>query len=471
MTHSITIIGGGPGGYTAAFAAAKAGAKVTLVESGPLGGTCLNTGCIPTKTLKASADALETAKKLAMFGISGGSGAAPDMPLIRERKRRVAAILRGGLEKTCAKLKIRLLAGRGQVLHAGLVRAHMADGRVEDVPGDKVILATGSKTLDLPSLPVDHVRVITSDDALELDHAPRRMLIVGGGVIGVELAFIFRAFGSEVTVVEGLERILPVPSIDADLSKLVLKEMKKNGIVCELASTARKVEMGAGGVLVTLGPSPFLSELPPGALQERTREADVVLVAVGRAPNTQGLGLAEAGVAVDGRGWITADARLETSAPGIYAVGDVLGPARVMLAHVAAMEGLVAAENCLGGDRSMDYAVVPSAVFASPEIASVGLTEAQALAQGLRVSCPQSAFRELGKAQAMGELAGIFKLVVDADSGRLLGAHIAGAHASDLIAEPTLGLTLNATATDVARTIHAHPTLAEGVFETAHLLA
>ena len=470
MSQRITIIGGGPGGYTAAFSAAKAGAQVTLVEAAHMGGTCLNWGCIPTKTLKASADALETAHRLSEFGISGAGEAKPDMPAIVARKNKVSEILRGGLEKTCAKLKVTLLRGRGEVVNAGLVRVHAANGSVQDVVGDKVIIATGSSTLNLPTLPVDHAHIITSDDALELQTVPGRMLVVGGGVVGCELAFIFQALGSKVTVVEGLDRVLPVPSIDADLSKLIQREMKKRGIGCELARTATRAEVTESGVQITLGPSPFVKDLPLSAQKESVLEADVVLVAVGRVPNTAGLGLAEAGVETDQRGWIKADATLQTNVPGIYAVGDVLGPARIMLAHVASMEGLVAVRNCLGASENMDYATVPAAVFTSPEVATVGLTESQAREQGYNVACPQSNFRELGKAQAMGELAGLFKLVVDADSGKLLGAHLAGAHVSDIIAEPTLAMQLGAKAEDLARTIHAHPTLAEGIFETAHLL-
>lgn len=470
MSQRITIIGGGPGGYTAAFSAAKAGALVTLVEAAHMGGTCLNWGCIPTKTLKASAEALETAHRLAEFGIAGGGEARSDMPAIVARKNKVSEILRGGLEKTCARLKVTLLRGRGEVVNAGLVRVHAADGSVQDVVSDKVIIATGSSTLNLPTLPVDHARIITSDDALELQAVPGRMLVVGGGVIGCELAFIFQALGSKVTVVEGLDRVLPVPSIDADLSKLIQREMKKRGIGCELARTATRAEVTQNGVQITLGPSPFVKDLPPSAQKESVLEADVVLVAVGRVPNTAGLGLAEAGVETDQRGWIKADTTLQTNVPGIYAVGDVLGPARIMLAHVASMEGLVAVRNCLGASEVMEYSTVPAAVFTSPEVATVGLTESQAREQGYNVACPQSNFRELGKAQAMGELAGLFKLVVDADTGKLLGAHLAGAHVSDIIAEPTLAMQLGATAKDLARTIHAHPTLAEGIFETAHLL-
>ena len=245
------------------------------------------------------------------------------------------------------------------------------------------------------------------------------------------------------------------------------REMKKRKISCEVCRTAVKAEPTSTGVSVTLGPSPFLDQVPAAAQKEKVVEADVVLVAVGRVPNTEGLGLAEAQVETDKRGWIVTDEYCRTSQPGIYAIGDVLGPSKVMLAHVAVMEGLIAARNCLGKNEVMDYSVIPSAVFTTPEVATVGLTEIQAQEQGYNVSCVQSQFRELGKAQAMGELSGTFKLIVDADSGKLLGAHLTGAHVSDIIAEPTLALTLGATGRDIAQTIHAHPTLAEGLFEAA----
>ncbi|MDZ7760339.1 MAG: dihydrolipoyl dehydrogenase [Desulfovermiculus sp.] len=470
MTQKITIIGGGPGGYTAAFEAAKAGAEVTLIEAASMGGTCLNWGCIPTKTFKASAEALEIAHRLKEFGISGECNPAADMAAIVTRKAKVVGTLRGGLEKTCAKYKVNLIQGRAEVVSANLVRVRTSESQDQEVTGDRVIIATGSRNLDLPSLPVDHTKIITSDDALELDHVPERMLVVGGGVIGSEMACIFQVFGSTVTIVEGLDRILPLPTIDQDMSKLMHREMKKRKIVCEVCRTAVKAEPTPNGVSVTLGPSPFLDQIPPAAQKEKMVEADVVLVAVGRVPNTEGLGLAQAGVETDQRGWILADQHCQTSQPGIYAIGDALGPSKVMLAHVAVMEGMVAARNCLGINEVMSYDVIPSAVFTTPEVATVGLTEAQATEQGYNVSCVQSQFRELGKAQAMGELSGVFKLIVDADSDKLLGAHLAGAHVSDIIAEPTLALALGARGQDIARTIHAHPTLAEGLFDAAHLL-
>lgn len=473
MALRITIIGAGPGGYVAAFAAAKRGAEVTLVESKWLGGTCLNCGCIPTKTLKSSAEALETIHRAAEFGIAGAGEAKVDMPAVIERKRKVSATLRGGLEKTCQKLKINVVMGRGQVVNANLVKATLADGTVQDIEGDKVIIATGSNVLNLPSLPVDGKHILSSDEALELDHVPARLVIVGGGVVGTELAFIFRAFGSEVTIVEGQNRLLPIPSVDDEMSKLIQREAKKKGIKVELCRTVTATRVEDGKVYADLGPSPFLAPelVPASAKKPATLEADCLFMTIGRVANTQGLGLAEAGIETDKRGFIVANDYLETSVPGVYAIGDILGPARIMLAHMASAEALVAVNNIFGAQEKPNYDVVPSGIFSSPEIGDVGLTEAQAKAKGFDVAISEFQFRELGKAQAMGELPGVFKLVADKATGKLLGAHFAGAYATDLISEATLAIQLGATVADIANTIHAHPTLAEGVMEAAANMA
>lgn len=466
----LTIIGAGPGGYSAAFAAAKAGVEVTLVEQGKLGGTCLHTGCIPTKTLRSSADVLEMGGRLAEFGITGECALKADMPAIVNRKRKVAATLQTGLEKTCAQLKIRVICGKAELVGAKLVRVATAEG-VEEVESDNVIVATGSSPLELPALPVDHARVLSSDDALELQAVPSSLIIVGGGVIGCELAFIYRAFGSKVTVVEGQNRVLPLPSVDEEISRLLLREMKKKGIAVELARTVTAATPAGTGVSVEIGASPFVAAANPPA--PRTLEADAVCVTVGRVPHTDGLGLDAAGVKVDAKGWIEADDFLETSVPGVYAIGDIIGPRRIMLAHMAVAEAHTAVHNILHPEdrKAQNYDVVPSAVFTAPEIGDVGLSEAQAKERGLAVKTSVFQFRELGKAQAMGELAGLFKLIVEEGSGKLLGAHIAGAHASDLIAEATLAIRRGCTARDLFETIHAHPTLSEGLYEAAGSLA
>ena len=460
----IIIIGAGPGGYTAAFAAAKAGAEVVLVERAEMGGTCLNTGCIPTKTLRASADMVELAGRFKEFGVAGECSVAPDMPAIVERKRKVTATLKGGLEKTCARLKIRFLRGVAELCGAGSVRVATADG-VEELTCDRIILASGSSPLTLPGLATDHVRILSSDDALELQSVPGSLLIVGGGVIGCELAFIYRAFGAKVTIVEGLDRILPLPSVDEEVSRLLQREMKKKGIGLELARTVASASLTEHGVSVEIGASPFVPSATPPA--PRLLEVDTVCVTVGRVPHTEGLGLAAAGVRTDKRGWIEVDDHLETSVPGVYAIGDILGPGRIMLAHMAVAEAHTAVHNCLHPEnrKKQRYDVVPSAIFTEPEIGTVGLTEAQAKEQGLAVKCALFQMRELGKAQAMGELAGFFKIVTEEGSGKILGAHIAGAHASDLVAEATLAIQNGCTVHELFTTIHAHPTLSEGFYE------
>ena len=470
MSLRITVIGAGPGGYTAAFDAARRGAEVTLLESKYLGGTCLNCGCIPTKTLKSSAEALETVRRAAEFGLTGGEASSVDMSAVIARKRKVTETLRGGLEKACAKLKVKVIHGRGQIVNAGLVRATLADGSVQDIEGDCIIIATGSNVLNLPSLPVDGKYILSSDEALELEYVPARLLIVGGGVVGTELAFIFRSFGSDVTIVEGQDHLLPIPSVDEEMSKLLLREAKKKKIRVELCRTVNTTKVKNNVVTAELGPSPFLDPalVPASAKKPLTLEADCIFMTIGRVPNTEGLGLSEAGIKTDKRGgYIVVNEHLETSVPGIYAIGDILGPAHIMLAHMASAEAHVAVANIFGATETPNYNVVPSGIFSSPEIGDVGLTEKQAREKGFDVVTSAFQFRELGKAQAMGELPGVFKLVANKADGKLLGAHIAGAHATDLIAECALALQLGATAADIAGTIHAHPTLAEGIMEAA----
>ena len=441
----LTIIGGGPGGYTAAFAAAKAGVEVTLVERAHLGGTCLHTGCIPTKTLRSSADALDTVARLREFGIAGDCAATPDMSAIVARKRKVTATLQTGLEKTAAQLKVRVVRGDAEFVGAGLVRVASVDGSLE-IAGDRVILATGSSPLELQTV-------------------PEHLVVVGGGVIGCELAFIYRAFGAKVTVIEGQGRLLPLPSVDGEISRLLLREMKKKGIAVELSHTVSRVTPCDGGAAVEIAP------FPTGAGDSRVLNASAVCVTVGRVPNTAGL--AEAGIALDQRGWIVVDDTLETSVPGVYAIGDVTGPRRIMLAHMAAAEAHTAVHNILHPEKKkvQSYTVVPSAIFTSPEIGDVGLTEEQAREQGIAARSAVFQFRELGKAQAMGALSGLFKIVAEEGTSKLLGVHIAGAHASDLIAEATFALQKGCSARGLFETIHAHPTLSEGLYEAAGMLS
>ncbi len=469
MSKRITIIGAGPGGYTAAFEAAQKGATVTLIEAKYLGGTCLNCGCIPTKTLKSSAEAYETIHQAKEYGLKFEGTATVDMEAVVARKEKVSSVLRGGLEKTAANLKVNVVFGTAKVISANLVEVTKADGSIEKVEGDDLIIATGSSPLNLPSLPVDHKHILSSDDALELKYVPKSIIIVGGGVIGSELAMIFQTFGSKVTIVEGLDRVLPVPSLDEEMSKILLREMKKAGIKAELGRIVESCEIVDGKVKAKVVDSPFLQHDKPG--EPVILEADVLISAVGRSANSKGLGLEELGMELN-RGYIVANEYLETSIPHIYAIGDILGPAKIMLAHMAAAEGLTVVQNILGDKKvAQDYTIVPSAVFVTPEVGSVGLSEKQCKDKGLDYTVEIFQFRELGKAQAMGQLPGAFKLIVDNNTKKVLGAHLAGAHSSDIIAEVTMAMKMGATVADIAHTIHSHPTLAEGIFEAAHRMA
>ena len=333
---------------------------------------------------------------------------------------------------------------------------------------DRMILASGSRPLVFPAFPFDGTHILSSNDALTLKTIPESILIIGGGVIGCEFAFIFKALGSQVTVVEALPRVIGLPSVDEDCSTILQREMKKKKIRLYLDKTVEKTEIQNGRVKVTIGPSPFLAEVKEKDKKPIEVAVQKVLVSIGRQPNTEALGLKALGLELDAQGWIRANERLETNVPGIYAVGDALGPSKIMLAHVASTEGIVAAENIMGHNRTMNYEVVPSGIFTFPEVANVGLTEPQARERGLEARADSFQFRALGKPQAMGEIVGQVKIVSERKSGKILGVHIAGPHATDLIAEGTLAIQLGATVEDLAQTIHAHPTLAEAIMEAAH---
>jgi len=465
----ITIVGAGPGGYIGAIRAAQLGAEVTLIEREAVGGTCLNRGCIPTKALKASADAMALAGRLSEFGIRLEGAVRPDIPAIQARKDKVVQTLVTGVRKILESYKVRLIEGAAEVLTPDRVRVQPGEGEAVEVAGDRLILATGSRPANIPGLAVDGTRILNSDQALVLDAVPADMLILGGGVIGVEFAFILSQLGSRVTVVEALDRLVGLPGVDPDSSRVLEREMKKSKIAFHLNKTiVRTLPEGENRVRAILGPSPFLENPTERDRQEVAVSAERLLVSIGRAPVADGLGLERLGLDRDARGWVQVNERLETNVAGVYAIGDLLGPSKIMLAHVATAEALVAVENCLGGRRVMDYDAVPSGIFTSPEMADVGLTEPEARDRGLDVRADVFLFRAMGKPQAMGEIAGQVKIVSEASSGRLLGVHIIGPHATDLIAEATLALRLGATAADVAETIHVHPSLSETVMEAAH---
>ena len=467
MTTKITIIGAGPGGYIAAVRAAQLGAEVTVIEQDNVGGTCLNRGCIPSKIMKTTAEMLERFHRAQEFGITVNGNVYPDMQRLMARKQKVIEDQIKGILKLFDNHNIRYLKGHGYIKEPRLTTVKREDGKTFEAPWDRLILALGSEPLNIPLFPFDGKRIISSSEVLNLREIPESILIVGGGVIGCEFAFILASLGSIVTVVEAMSRVLPLPSVDEDCSRVLQREMKKRKIKFMVNRTVEKVEENGGKIRVTIGPSPFIRELKEKNIISLTVEVDRVLVCVGRKPNTANAGLEKPGIKMDEKGWIIADERMETSVPGVYAVGDVLGPSRVMLAHVASTEGLAAAENALGGSRVMNYEVVPEAIFTMPEVANVGLTEAQARDRGYSVRSDSVLFRILGKAQVIGDIAGQAKIVSDSENGRILGVHIVGPHATDLIAEGTLAVQVGCTVAELAGTIHAHPTLSEVMLEAS----
>jgi dihydrolipoamide dehydrogenase len=446
----IAVLGAGPGGYVAAIKAAQLGASVTVIEDTEVGGTCLNRGCIPTKALVASAEALDKAKNIHDFGIELNGDVIPNIQKILERKNKIVNIQVKGIRGLFKSWGIKILDGKGFIVSANKITVALKDGGAEEVETDKIIIATGSRPAQIPIFPFDGEKILSSDEALNLNNIPGSLLIIGAGVIGCEFAFIYREFGSEVTMVEMMPRA--VSTEDEEISEILEKELKKKKIKLITNIKVEKVEVKESSVQV------FLSD-------GRAIEAEKVLVSIGRAINSKDIGLENIGVKTGQRGEIIVNDKMETSIKGVYAVGDVTGG--IMLAHMASKEGMIAAENAVGGDAVINRSVVPAAIFTSPEIASVGLREKQALDKGYRIKIGRFQFRALGKAHAMGEISGLIKIIADEQNDKILGAHIIGPHASDLIHEIALAVNKGLTVKDIADTIHAHPTLSEGIMEAA----
>ena len=446
----LAILGSGPGGYVAAIKAAQLGAQVTIIEEGQVGGTCLNWGCIQTKTLTATAEALAAARGLEAFGIELQGGVSPNLARIMERKTRVVSTLTKGIQGLFRDRGITLKRGRGILASDRKIDVTSSDGTSEKIAADSIIIATGSRPAEIPSIPFDGNHVISSTEALEIREVPKRLLIVGAGVIGCEFACIYRELGSEVTVVEALSRA--VATEDTEISEILEKELKKKKI---------KLLTGAQITGVAVRDGIVHAQLSDG----RELAAEKVLVSVGRTMNTENIGIEQLGVKKGKRGEVLVNGKMETNIPGIFAIGDVTGG--MLLAHKASAEGIVAAKNIMGVSCSMDYQIIPSAIFTSPEIASVGLREQQALERGTAFRKGVFPFRALGKAHASGEVSGIVKVLSDASTDRIIGAHIIGPHASDLIHEAAIAMKAGMTAHDLADTIHAHPTLSEALMEAA----
>lgn len=443
----IIIIGAGPGGYETALLAAKRGVETILVESGPVGGTCLNEGCIPTKSFCRNAEVLDGLREASVFGVTDLSYSF-DFKAVTARKNAVVEQLRGGVETLLAHKNITLVRGK-----ASFKDQYTVTVEGQDYTADYIIIATGSVSASLPIPGADLPGILTSREILDIEEVPKRLCVIGGGVIGLEFASVFRSFGSEVTVLEYCKDILP--RFDTDLAKRLKQSLGKRGIDIQTQAQVTGISEKDGEYTV--------SYIRKG--KEDTVTADKVLMAVGRKANVDSMNLADAGIGFTPRG-IVVNESMQTNVPHIYAVGDING--KMMLAHAATFQGIVALDHIMGLENNVDLSVMPAAVFTSPEAASVGMTEDECKETGISVKCLKSFFRANGKAVTLGETDGFCKVVVAADSGLVLGCHLFGPHSSDIIQEACAMITRKAGLKEFQDVIHTHPTLTEVLQSALH---
>jgi dihydrolipoamide dehydrogenase len=457
----VVVIGAGTGGYVAAIRAAQLGLATAVVERQPsLGGTCLNWGCIPTKALLEHAHALKLAQEAAEWGITFGTADAKpsiDIARVHARKQKIVTGLTKGIEFLFKKNKIEWIPGTARLAGGGRIEVSGASPRL--LTAREIVIATGSAPRALKGIELDGQRIVTSDEAINLPAIPKSMAIIGSGAVGVEFASIFSRFGSEVTLVELQDRL--VPSEDAAVSAELAKAFRKRGIKIRTGTTVQSAGIRGDAVAV---------EMITGGKQE-SLVVETLLVAIGRRPVTDGLGAEDAGVTLE-RGFIMVDALFRTSVPGISAIGDVIttaGGAHAQLAHLSSAEGVVLAERLAGREvHPINYDHVPACTYCDPEIGSVGLTEQEAIDRGFDVRTATFPFGVLGRARIAGEVEGFVKIVAEKRYDELLGVHMIGARSTELVAEATLALRLESTVEELIRTIHAHPTMSEAVGEAAH---
>ncbi|MDL2253787.1 dihydrolipoyl dehydrogenase [Ruminococcaceae bacterium OttesenSCG-928-I18] len=446
----VVVLGGGPGGYVCAIRLAQLGAEVLLIEKGELGGTCLNVGCIPTKALLHAAEIYNTVNKEGLeYGIQTDS-VTIDWHQTQKKKAKVVAQLVDGVEGLMLANKIAVLRGTGVFQDGRTMKIEMTDHTTQSISFDFAVIASGSRP-KIPPIPgADLPGILTSTEALSLSEIPESLCVIGGGVIGCELAQVYASFGTEVTILEALPDILF--GMDKDIVKVLKRQFGKTGIKCNLNAAVKKIEQSGAG---------FKIEYGGGVV-----EASQVLIATGRAANVEGIGLEKAGVQVE-NGVVTADPSTTcTNIPHIYAIGDCTGG--IQLAHVASAQGVLAAEQIMGMTNRTCFHAVPSGVYTTPELGSVGLTEQEAIDHGYDVKVGKFPFAANGKAIISGENTGVVKMVVDAESDAVLGLHIAGPRATDLVEEGALAISMEATTEEIINTIHGHPTLCEAIHEAAH---
>jgi len=446
----LAIIGAGPGGYVAAIKAAQLGAQVTVIEDTEVGGTCLNRGCIPTKALLASTELIHKVRNSEEYGIEISGQVIPNLSKIMERKNRVVSTQVRGIRSLFKSWGVNLIEGRGMLISPGRIEVDKKDSSKEIVEADRIIIATGSRPARLPLFPFDGEHIFSSDEALNIKSIPKTLIIIGAGVIGCEFAFIFSELGTSVTILEMMPRAISTE--EPEISEILERELKKKKIKLMAGIKVTGVKGQHDGIHVYLD-------------EDKELVAEKLLISVGRTLNSEGIGLEAVGIKKGPKGEILVNEKMETNIEGIYAIGDVTGG--LLFAHVASKEGKIATMNLMGRNERMDYSVVPYAMFTSPEIASVGIREDKAVEKGIKVRTGYFQFRALGKAHAIGEITGFVKIVSDATNDRILGVHIIGPHASDLIHEASLAIKSGLKTKDIAETIHAHPTLSEGLMEAA----
>lgn len=451
MDFDVIVIGAGPGGYPAAIKAAQRGAKTAIIEREWLGGTCLNCGCIPTKTLIAGAEIYQKILHADSFGIHVDKPQI-DYPAMKTRKDNVVGTLKNGVASLLKAHGVTLFEGTGSFRDANTIAVLSDDGSTQEIRGKNIIIATGS-TSTVPGFIPQHERILESRAFLDLEKLPDSLLVLGGGYIGCELACMAAGLGVKVTVVELLDDVLML--LDKDIREIVKKNMTSAlGMTLLTGDAMEKIEATDKGVTAVAG--------------DQKLEADMLLVAIGRSPVTDGLNIAASGVSVNENGYIEVDALSRTNVPGIYCIGDVSG--RMQLAHAATSQALYAVEHALTNEEKIEEIVIPGVIFTAPEVGLVGLTEADAKAQNLSVSIGKFHFRGMGKALASNETDGFVKIIADAETDRILGAQCAGPHATDLISEMVIAVREELTAEELGNTVHAHPTFAEAWMEAAHAL-
>ena len=451
----IIIIGAGPGGYETALLAAKRGVEVVLVEAGQVGGTCLNEGCIPTKAFCKNAEVIDGLREAEEFGVTGLSYGF-DFNAVTSRKNAVVEQLRGGVEGLLGHKNITLVRGK-----ASFKDQHTVLVDDVEISADYIIIATGSVSASLPIPGADLPGILTSKEILDLQEVPKKLCVIGGGVIGLEFASIFKSFGSEVTVLEYFKEILP--RFDSDLSKRLKQSLGKRGI--EICTQAQVTGIEETAVMSNEVETSTYKVSYTRKGKEEVVEADKVLMAVGRKANISSLNLADVGIEFTSRGIVVDDRTMQTNVPHIYAVGDING--KMMLAHAATFQGIVALDHIMGIENEIDLSVMPAAVFTSPEAASVGMTEEECKEAGIAIRCLKSFFRANGKAVTMGETDGFCKLIA-ADDGRILGCHLYGPHSSDIVQEACALISRKATIEQFKDIIHTHPTLTEVLQAAVH---